>query len=156
MTDRGSGRRRRFTAGAARERIAGARPLSGRGDVGPCRASPAGAILFALAAACAGAVAPPETRAEDLFDWPHRRPVVVSDAGAGALADVPVRLLLDAGSFSFAKAAGDGADLRAVADDGATPLPLWIESWDVAFEEATVWVRLPAIPAGGSTGFVLL
>ncbi len=45
----------------------------------------------------------------------------------------------------------DGRDLRVTDGTGVVLLPFWIEAWDAAAQRATVWVKVPSVPAAGAT-----
>ena len=85
-----------------------------------------------------------------LEDWLHRVPVDIANPCAVDRANHEVRLLLDA-SFGFDLAYPDGSDLRVTADDGTTLLDFWIETFDPVGESGCLWVRLPLLPAAGTT-----
>jgi hypothetical protein len=81
--------------------------------------------------------------------WNHRVPVTVNNYGGIALTDFQVHVILD-GSFDFSQARSDGSDVRFTTDSGITLLPFWVESWDPANWSASLWVKVPAIPAVGT------
>mgnify|MGYP000262269338 CR=1 FL=1 len=39
--------------------------------------------------------------------------------------------------------------------DGTNVLPCWIEKWDSSNQEAKIWVKVPSIPANGTTTFYM-
>jgi uncharacterized repeat protein (TIGR01451 family) len=82
--------------------------------------------------------------------WGYRRPVTVSNAGAAALTEYQVLVMLDS-SFDFGRAEEDGSDLRVTDADGETELPFWVEEWDAVGETARIWVRVPSLAVGEST-----
>jgi hypothetical protein len=84
-------------------------------------------------------------------DWNTRECHAVDHtAGSTSVTEYAVELAF---ASSALVAAGllqaDLGDLRAVASDGATVLPVWVE------DVSTAWVQIDAIPAGGSTEFCL-
>jgi hypothetical protein len=83
--------------------------------------------------------------------WGYRVPITIDNSSGSALSGYQVLITLDAGSFDFTHAQADGRDVRATDGDGVTLLPFWIESWDAAGQLARVWIRVPSIPAAGST-----
>jgi len=91
--------------------------------------------------------------AQDWYDsgWLYRVPVTISNPGA-ALTDFQVQVNLSEGSFEWDHALSGGADIRFTASDGITLVPFWIEEWDDTpdNEHATIWVKVPAIPSGGT------
>ena len=105
-------------------------------------------LLLLLAAGPARAAQPAWWNPE----WTLRKPITVSEAGAGG---GPVLLRLHEGNFAFGSAREDGGDLRAVAADGRTLLPLQLEKFDPLLNEAFVWVQLPAAAAGAPVTFWL-
>ena len=50
----------------------------------------------------------------------------------------------------FGRAAADGRDVRVTGADGRTPIPFWIERWDPGAGVASIWVKVPSIPVGGT------
>jgi hypothetical protein len=83
--------------------------------------------------------------------WPCRDAIRVDNtAGKHALSGYQVRVVLQASHFSLTKAQADGRDLRFVDSDERTPLSYWIESYDWAAKQATLWVKVPEIPASAS------
>lgn len=61
------------------------------------------------------------------------------------LTDFPVLVTLDSTRIDFDKVKADGADIRFVDDDDATPLDYEIEYWDDVGEEAYIWVEAPQV-----------
>ena len=112
-------------------------------------------VLFVLTIASTSLLFLNVVMGQDWYDtdWQYRRPVTVSNPGAVSLLDFQVLIELD-GSFDFAKANADGSDIRVTADDQVTPLPFWIESWDVPGTAAKVWVKLPELPVAGATIYI--
>jgi biopolymer transport protein ExbB len=88
-------------------------------------------------------------------DWPIREQITIdaSPKGGNVVAPagrVPLLIRLHHGNFKFGDAMDKGDDLRFVAADDKTPLAFHIESFDPLVEVATVWVDVPAFPAGAS------
>ena len=92
--------------------------------------------------------------AQLMNDWAYQWPVAVTNPG-GALTDYQVKVVLNSANFDFSLAESDGADVRFTDLDGVA-YPFWIETWDPVAEHAVAWVRLPALPAGGTTVIALL
>ena len=80
--------------------------------------------------------------------WAYRQLVTIVNPGSTVLNDYQVRINLDS-TFTFANANIDGSDIRITAADGVTALPFFIETWNVAGEQASIWVRVPSIPIAG-------
>jgi biopolymer transport protein ExbB len=79
-------------------------------------------------------------------DWTVHKTVTVDGKAAGLateVADAPVMVRLHTGNFDFLNAKEDGADLRFIGGDDATPLKFHIERFDALNELALVWVRIP-------------
>jgi len=85
-------------------------------------------------------------------EWAYRSQVDVSCPCDAEVTDYQVHIELDSSNFNFDLAEDDGSDLRVTANDGDTPIPFWIESWDdtVDSESASVWVKVPVIPVLGT------
>lgn len=63
------------------------------------------------------------------------------------LTNYQVRVDLTAANFDFAHARADGGDLRFTDSDRTTLLSYWIQSYISATRTASIWVRVPEIPA---------
>jgi N-acetylneuraminic acid mutarotase len=88
----------------------------------------------------------------DPFAWRYRRRLVVDNSSNGsALTNYPVRVDLDAAHFDFAHADPQGIDLRFTGDDGAATLAYWRERWDAAASSGVLWVKVPSVPAHGTS-----
>lgn len=91
----------------------------------------------------------PEWTGRGCYVVDHDRP------GAATVSEYPVRISLNTVTLvNDGVLESDGADLRAVAADGATLLPLWLEG-PVPSPSSAVWIQVDDIPAGGSTHFCL-
>lgn len=77
-----------------------------------------------------------------------------NSASGEALIDFPVLVMLTAEAIDFAETEDGGADLRFIDSDGSTVLAHEIESWDPTNQSATVWVKVPHIPAGATTDYI--
>jgi subtilase family serine protease len=82
--------------------------------------------------------------------WTYRSSVTVANPGGTTLTAYQVHVALGA-SFDFTKALPNGEDIRFTANDGTTALPFWIESWNPAGSSASLWVKVPSIPATGTS-----
>jgi hypothetical protein len=74
--------------------------------------------------------------------------VTISNPCGEEATDYQVQVTLDS-TFDFSKALADGSDLRVTDGNGVTPISFWIETW--APPNASVWVKVPSIPTGGTT-----
>ena len=83
-------------------------------------------------------------------EWNYRRLVTITNPGATELTDYQVRINLN-NTFDFADANSDGSDIRITAADGITELPFWIETWNAAGTQATIWIKVPTLPTSGLT-----
>lgn len=82
-------------------------------------------------------------------DWIYQKAVTVTGTGTD-LADFQVKINLTAENFEFPKAQNNGGDIRFLDEDRTTQLSYWIESWEFP-SSATIWVKVPDIPAEGKT-----
>lgn len=86
-------------------------------------------------------------------EWQFRKQLTVDAAAAqmsGSISETPILLRLHTGNFGyFSDTKPDGADLRLIAADDKTPLKFHIERYDPVNEMALIWVKLPALAAGG-------
>jgi hypothetical protein len=81
--------------------------------------------------------------------WSYRVPVTIGNAGGTPLTNFQAHVVLNS-TFNFGAAQTTGADLRVTAGDGTSPIPFWIETWNSG-SSASIWFRVPSIPAGGTT-----
>jgi biopolymer transport protein ExbB len=94
-------------------------------------------------------------------DWPYRKQITVDASAtganiAGSPENVPVLVRLSLGNFQyFNNLKPDASDLRAIADDDATPLKFHIEHFDSQAQIALIWVLVPKVAGGGKTSFYL-
>ncbi|RLF14324.1 MAG: hypothetical protein DRJ97_06460 [Thermoprotei archaeon] len=84
-----------------------------------------------------------------LAGWGYRKPVTITERSGYTLAQYQVKVVLTPDNFDYSKAKDDGGDLRFTDEDGLTLLSYWVERWSSG-GESIVWVKVPAIPAGGS------
>ena len=85
--------------------------------------------------------------------WQYRSAVTIANAGGTALTGYQLNVVLGSG-FDFTKAQSNGGDIRFTASDGVTLLPYWIESWNAGSSSASLWVKVPSIPAAGATVYL--
>ncbi len=94
-------------------------------------------------------------------DWPYRKEIALDASAAGANIagspqNVPVLVRLSLANFQyFNNLKPDASDLRAIADDDATPLEFHLEHFDPQAQIALIWVLLPKLNGGGKTSFYL-
>jgi biopolymer transport protein ExbB len=95
-------------------------------------------------------------------DWAYRKEIDfdLTPKGAdipGAPTDVPVLIRLSLANFQyFGDTKSDGSDLRFIDVDDKTPLKFHIERFDPQTQIAFVWVRVPRLTGGTSTGKIFL
>ena len=92
---------------------------------------------------------------ENWYDtgWPYRRAIEVSNPCGEETTDYQVQITLDS-TFDFGHALPDGSDLRVTDSDGLTIIPYWVETWDPAGQTASIWVKVPTLPAAGTTVYL--
>ncbi len=107
------------------------------------------AFLTSAIGAKAASSGAPALRAPLALDgiWSYRRTVTVANPGGLSLSNYQVMVTLNS-AFDFTKANSDGSDIRFKSEDG-TSLSYWIESWNPTGQAATLWVKIPSVPAGG-------
>jgi len=86
----------------------------------------------------------------DSMTFKYRRKITITEQGGNNLSDYQVRIDLDATNFDFSHFLNEGKDLR-FTDASKNLLPYWVEKMDITAQEATIWVRVPSIPANSST-----
>ncbi len=104
-------------------------------------------LLFQISGASA---APPP----DWYNtsWNYRRAITIDNTGnASELTNYDVQIILNSSNFDFTKAQTNGEDLKFTDSDGTTML-LWhrIESYDSTGQAATIWARVPTVPASST------
>jgi biopolymer transport protein ExbB len=82
--------------------------------------------------------------------WTQRTRITLNTGAEGVrtaapLTQVAVPVRLHSGNFDFLAARADGADLRVVAGDDKTPLPMRVERFDGANELAVLWVQVASV-----------
>jgi hypothetical protein len=82
-------------------------------------------------------------------DWTHSDTITITENSGYDLSDYQILVELNASNFDFSQAESDGADIRFAERDN-TLLSYWIEMWNSTAGNATVWVKVPSIPAGGT------
>ncbi|MBD3317657.1 MAG: DUF2341 domain-containing protein [Chitinivibrionales bacterium] len=92
--------------------------------------------------------------------WKYSRKIYLNTSASGAgvskdIIDFPVLVRLDAATFSFDQALGDGRDIRFAKPEG-NPLPFEIEMWDSAGRTAAVWVTVDTIRGDDDAGFFVM
>jgi len=83
-------------------------------------------------------------------NFKYRRKITITEQSGSDLTDYQVLIELDSSNFDFSKTQTNGEDIR-FTDARSNLLPYWIEEWDSINEKAKVWVKVPSIPANGST-----
>ena len=85
-----------------------------------------------------------------LHGFKYRRKIIITERSGRDLTDYQVLIQLWSSNFDFSKAQENGEDIRFTDSEGNL-LDYWIEKWDSANEKAKIWVKVPSIPANGST-----
>ncbi len=86
----------------------------------------------------------------------HWRRIAVENAGTETLTDYPVAVGLDTLTLiAEGKLRADGGDLRVVDGIGGEPVSYWIDSSTLNTTNTAIWIKVPALPAGGEAQFVL-
>ena len=100
----------------------------------------------------------PQNSAAAWFDdnWNFRQRVDITNGSGGDLTDFQIKITLDTSALITAgKLQNNCNDLRITAINGQL-LPFWVEEGDYACGDAdtAIWVKVPSIPATGTTVFV--
>jgi hypothetical protein len=80
------------------------------------------------------------------FSWLYRKPISLTEESGSTLSNYEVKLTVD---YVPSKMKSDFSDLRFTDSDQVTLIPYWIESY-TASVSASVWVRVPSIPASST------
>lgn len=79
-----------------------------------------------------------------------RQEITITNSVAQILTDYQAKIVItntDTGFWSAVKT--DGSDIR-FKDSNENSLPYWLESFNHTTDSATIWVKIPSIPASGS------
>ena len=90
----------------------------------------------------------------DSLTFKYRRKITITEQSGNDLTDYQVRIDLDATNFDFSHFLNEGKDLR-FTDASKNLLPYWVEKMDIAAEKATIWVKVPSIPANSSASIYM-
>ena len=85
-------------------------------------------------------------------NWKYRLPITITEQSGQNLTDYQVKITIDTASLvSQGKMNPDGSDIRITSSDGITDLPFWIEDGTMNTTNTNIWVKVPSIPANGTT-----
>jgi hypothetical protein len=79
----------------------------------------------------------------------YSQDIIITENSGETLTDYQVPISLTSSNFNFSQAKKDGSDLRFSCKGKS--LSYWIEAWDSEAEEATMWVKIPSLPANEKT-----
>jgi len=74
--------------------------------------------------------------------------VTIDNTGGASLSDYQILISINSDAVFFADCDSKKAAIRIYDSDQTTPLSYWIEEWDIANNNARIWVKVPSIPAG--------
>jgi len=75
----------------------------------------------------------------------------ITENSGNVLTDYQVKIVLNDTNFTdWDKVQSDGSDIFFL-DENGNPLYFWIEEFDKTAKKATIWVKVPQIPANGET-----
>jgi len=95
----------------------------------------------------------PASASAGLAGWQYQREITIQENSGETLRDYQVLVEL-AGSDFPGEAQPDGDDIRFTDADGRE-LSYWIEEFDAGSKRATIWVKVPEIPANGEAGITM-
>jgi len=78
------------------------------------------------------------------------REITITERSGQNLTDYQVMIILNDTNFDFTHTQTNGADIR-FTDANGNLLDYWIEEWSADTKQAKVWVKVPNIPANGTT-----
>ncbi|WMW26464.1 DUF2341 domain-containing protein [Methanolobus sediminis] len=82
-------------------------------------------------------------------EWNYSEEIIIKENSDSSLTNYQVPIILNSSNFDFSLAQLEGQDIRFTSGD--SQLKHWIEEWNAKKETATIWVKVPSIPAGSST-----
>jgi len=85
--------------------------------------------------------------------WNYSQEIIITEKAGKTLTDYPVPVGLNSSNFNFSKAKIDGSDIRFFS--GNQTLNYWIETWNPKNEEAIIWVKVPDVPASGTSEILM-
>ena len=104
---------------------------------------------FPITSTIARAISP--NQPDYLSGWSWYQQVTITNSTAAPLTDYQVLINLNAGNFVFANARIDGGDIRVTDTDQVTLLSYWLENYNSVAQTARLWVKVPSIPIGSKT-----
>jgi hypothetical protein len=84
--------------------------------------------------------------------WQYYREITLTEESGNTLTDYQVHVQLAGSNFPTTRP--DGADIR-FTDAADNVLSYWLESWDYSGKSASIWVKVPNIPANGNRDFLI-
>ena len=97
-----------------------------------------------------------EEIAEEIKDWKKRVKITIDNSGQGeSFSDFPVLVKLNAGNISYSDFKPGGSDLTFYTAYLDERLDYEIDSWNVS-GDSFIWVKIPSIPGGSSSGYFWL
>jgi hypothetical protein len=85
--------------------------------------------------------------------WNYSQEIIINASAGKALTDYPISVHLNSSNFNFSKAEIDGSDIRFYSENKT--LNYWIETWDLKNQEATIWIKVPSLPAKGKSEILM-
>jgi hypothetical protein len=82
-------------------------------------------------------------------EWNHSEEILIKENSGTSLTNYQIPIVLNSSNFDFSLAQSEGEDIRFTSGD--SQLKHWIEEWNTKKETATIWVKVPSIPAGSNT-----
>ena len=91
--------------------------------------------------------------AETDDSWTYSEDIVITENAGQNLTEYQVPVILNSSNFDFSEANTDGSDIRFFV--GEKELDYWIETWDSEEKEASIWVKIPSLPANGEKTIIM-
>jgi len=89
-----------------------------------------------------------------LYEVLHRSTVTITERSGETLRDYAVNVTLTPAWGGWNRVKSDGSDIFFVTASG-DPLYYWIENFNPSAKEATIWVKVPNIPANGKVNIYM-
>ncbi|MBP1908362.1 hypothetical protein J2746_000563 [Methanolobus bombayensis] len=86
-------------------------------------------------------------------EWNYSEEIIIKENSGSSLTNYQIPIVLNNSNFDFSLAQSEGQDIRFTSGD--SQLKHWVEEWSSGKETATLWVKVPSIPANSNTKIIM-